>query len=571
MGLKYEIDKYCNDVLTGKIVSGQLLKKTVQRYLDDKKNFLDKGFYFDEKAATRAINFFKFLRHSKGQFAGQVFELSPWQKFAQWNMYGWKLSEYPRNKKYLDPRRFNYSYIEVARKNGKSTYMAGNALYLLDADNESAAEIYCFATKEDQARDAIFKEAKNMINKSPSLKKRLNTMAKSITNNITMSSMKPLGSDSDTQDGLNTSGAICDEYHAHKTAGMFNVIKSSMGARVQPFLHTITTAGFNKNGPCYQERDSCTKILNGILPQENKFAMIFSLDKKDDWEDEKNWGKANPSMDDIPTLLKYLRNEHIDSKPTPNKVTTFKTKNLNIWLGAGQSFVEESIWEQNNIGLDFKDLKGRKCYAGLDLASHMDLNALALFFPDKEPHDLYVVFWCPEEKVQADSDQSNYIQWAQDGYIRSTPGNIMDIDRITNDIIEILDFVDCRGLAFDPARAFHGVIQNLQKTISNAEKILSPFRQGFISMDLPTKELQKFAMGRKLNHGGNPVLSWNNSNANVLRDAAGNNKLDKSDPKRKIDGMVASIMAVGEWLTPDEENEFDNYVKDVLKNGKRFF
>lgn len=570
MGYKYDIDKYCNEVLTGD-KHGELLKKTVQRYLDDKKNFLDKGFYFDEQAATRAINFFKFLRHSKGQFAGKQFELSPWQKFAQWNIYGWKMSEYPRNQKFLDPRRFNYTYIEVARKNGKSTYMAGNALYLLDADKEAAAEIYCFATKEDQARDAIFKEAKNMINKSPSLKKRLHTMAKSIINEGTMSSMKPLGSDSDTQDGLNTSGAICDEYHAHKTAGMFNVIKSSMGARVQPLLHTITTAGFNKNGPCYQERDSCVKILNGVLKQENKFAMIFTLDKKDDWQDETNWDKANPSMAEIPTLKKYLRNEYIDSKPTPSKVTTFKTKNLNIWLGSGESFVEDSIWQQNNKGLNIKDLKGRKCYAGLDLASHMDLNALALFFPDKKPYDLYVIFWCPEDKVQEDSDLSNYTKWAIDGHIRTTPGNIMDIDTITRDILEILNIVDCKGMAFDPSRAFHGVIQNLQKEISNAETFLSPFRQGAMTMDLPTRELQKFAMARQLNHGGNPVLAWNNSNANIIRDHVGNIKLDKSDPKKKIDGMIAAVMAVGEYLTPDDESAFDDYVNDVLKNNKSFF
>ena len=379
-----QAEKYIRNVLSGKTLVCEFTRLAVQRHVDDLRTGKKRGLYFDKKAGEKAIKFSKFIRHTKGEWAGRPLVLEPWQDFIDYVVFGWKNKD--------GTRRFNYAYIEVARKNGKSTMAAKNGLMLMDADNESAAEIYCFATKEEQAKHAIFQEAKNMVLKSPYLKARLQTYAKSIFSELTLSSFKPLGSDSDTQDGLNTHGGICDEYHAQKTDKMYNVIKSSMGSRKNPMMWTITTAGFNITSPCYTERDTCIKILKGILKQDNKFAIIYTLDEADDWENEKTWTKANPNYG-ISVYKKYLKNEFIDSKNNPTRTNNFKTKHLNIWVRQSEDFINDKDWMKCAGKLTWDDCQGRECHAGLDIAKRVDLNALSLLFIDKKPFDLYKLYF----------------------------------------------------------------------------------------------------------------------------------------------------------------------------------
>jgi phage terminase large subunit-like protein len=534
--MESDVKKYCQMVLTGKKPSNLYERLAVERYISDRKN---KKFEFRNDKAEHVIRFFSFLKHSKGEFAGKPFELEPWQKFILWNLFGFYNKD--------GTRRYNYAYIEVPRKNGKSTLAAGIALYLLDADGEPASEVYCFATKEEQAKKTIFNEAKNMVKTSPLLSKRIDVYTKSIFNEISLSYLQPLGSDSTTQDGLNTHAGINDEYHAHKTDGMMNVMKSSTGSRRNWMIFTITTAGLKIDVPCYAERDACTKILKGIIEQDNKFAIIYTIDEEDDWKNPLSWEKANPNWG-VSLKKKYIENEFHDSVNNPTRTNNFKTKHLNVWTRDTITWIRHEDWNRCDMGLKLPDLTGRTCYGGLDLASHMDFNCFALLFTDKKPFDLWVWTWMPEGKLTFEREQANYQQWIDAGYLSTTIGDVADIDTITNKILEVLKTVNCQSIAFDPARAFHGVIQNLQKQ----NITMSEFRQGFITMDTPTKEFEKLVVSRGINHGGNKLLGWMLSNCSVLQDDAGNIKVSKRRSAEKIDGIVASIMAVGEHLTYKE-------------------
>lgn len=541
-------EKYIDDVIKGRIITGKYAYLSVKRHIDDLENHLDKGLYFDKKAANHALKFYPlFLTHTKGrQFAGEKFELSPWEAFIAWVVYGWFNAD--------GTRRFNYVYIEVARKNGKSTFLSGTGLYMLEADGEPGSEVYSFATKEKQAK-IILSEAMNMVKKSPSLNKRLIVYTANIHSDITFSKFEALGSDSKRQDGLNPHCGLNDEYHEHPDDGMFNVIKSAMGSRENPILFTITTAGTNKSGPCYQERNTCVKILEGILEQENKFAIIYTLDEDDNWEDPKNWIKSNPNLN-ISISEKYLVNEYKDCKNNPSRINNFKTKNLNIWTNTNIMFIKDDDWMKCDFKkLTEKDIIGRECYMGLDLASHVDINALSLYFPDDDINDIFIYFWVPEQKVTDNQDKVDYRLWTDQGYLRTTPGNTIDVDFISNDILNIISKVDCKGFAYDRFKAHHGIIQNIAKGMNidmdneNEDSLLSPFGQGFVSMSEPTKTFQELILGQKINHGGNPILRWMNSNVVITTDDAENIKITRRRSSGKVDGMISSVMAIGEWMT----------------------
>jgi len=541
-------EKYVNDVLSGKILACKFIKQACERYLQDLKTGMDRGLYFDKKAAFYAIGFFAFLKHSKGrQFAGKPFILSPWQEFIIWNLFGWKKAD--------GSRRFRSAYIEVAKKNGKSTLMAGIGLEMLIADNEAGSEVYTMATNRDQAK-IVFTEAKNMVNVSPLLKKQVTVFEHNIHILSTFSKLEPLSSDANTFEGKNPHCSIIDEYHVHKTSEIFDNSASAMGARVQPMQLVITTAGLSKIGPCYELHEVCLKILDGVLQDDTLFTMIFTLDKEDEWEDEKVWIKANPNMD-ISVSRTFMREEMKKVLNQPSKRTNFLTKNLNIWTNARGVWIPDEKWIVCKTEKKPEDLLGKACFGGIDLASHVDINALALYFPQTGvPSDLLVWFWIPEGKLDSKEDGVNYRQWVAEGLIKTTPGNVIDIDTISADIIAIRRLYNLKSIAFDPARAYHGVIQNLQKE----EIALSEFRQGFISMDAPTKELEKLVISKLLNHFGNPVLRWMNSNVDLKKDPAGNIKIDKQKSVNKVDGMVAAVMAIGEHMTKDNKKADPNVV-----------
>jgi len=538
---KSVVDRYVDDILNDRIICGKYERLAVERYVSDIESGIDRGLYFDRKAAARSLRWFEFLRHSKGkQFIGKPFELSPWQAFINWNLFGWMNAK--------GTRRFTKSYISVAKKNGKSTYAAGNGLYMTRADGEARAEIYSAATKRDQAK-IVFDEAKNMIKSSPGLTKHFTIYQYSIFDELSGSYFQALSKDSEKQDGLNPHFAIIDEYHAHKDDKIVDNIQSGMGARIQPMLFYITTAGFNRTSPCYDEESVCKQILEGVLEQDDKFAIIFALDEGDDWEDPKLWRKANPNLD-ISVSTEFLIKEYKNAKNNNRKIVNFQTKNLNMWVDSSMSWIKHKDWKECNFGYNPESLIGKTCYGGLDLASHVDFNWFTLAFDgDEGRKELLCWAWIPEAKIENNDDKVDYRTWIDQGWIKVTPGNVVDIEIMLDDIIGICRKYDVQSIGVDPARFYHGVSQGLEK-----EDIkLNEFRQNTVAMDTPTRELEKLVLERKLNHGGNPVLAWMISNVEIMEDTSGNIKASKGKSKNKIDGVIATIMALGESMTPGDD------------------
>jgi phage terminase large subunit-like protein len=530
-------EKYINDVLSGETVVGEYARLAVERHVKDLETGIDRGLYFDKKAANKAMRWFTFLRHSKGRdFVGQKFELAPWQAFIVYSIFGWMRSN--------GTRRFRKAYISVAKKNGKTTFAAGIALYMIKADGEPRAEAYAGASKYSQAK-ICFDEAKAMISSSPGLSEYFTAFSQSIYDELTGSYFQPLASDNERQDGLNPHFALIDEYHAHKSNALVDNLQSGMVNRSQPLIMMITTAGFNRNCPCYNEEKTCKNILQGILEQDDKFAIIFSMDENDDWEDPVNWQKANPNLN-ISLSLESLEDEYKEVLNNNHKLNNFLTKNLNLWVDSATGFIKLADWRECNKPIDVETLRGRRCFGGLDLAAHEDFNCFSLDFEMEDGEHVLLMFsWIPEFKTTIKRDRVDYRLWKKQGWIITTPGNVIDINQQINDILEIVRIYDVQSIAFDPARAYHGVVQGLQ---ANDIK-MSEFRQTTMALDSPTRELEKLVLSRKLNHLGNPVLAWMISNVEIMEDSSGNIKPSKGRSSEKIDGVLSTVMAIGERMT----------------------
>ena len=330
---KYPAELYAEQVRSGEILVCEYVRLAVERYYADLDRALDMGRYFDKKAAMRAIRFIEKLKHTKGEWAGQRFRLEPWQQFVLWNIFGWKNAD--------DTRRFRYAYIEIARKNGKTALSAGIGLYMLFADGESRPEVYSAATVKDQAK-ICFSDAAEIV-KATDLKNYLTPYRNSIVYELKGGTMKPLSSDYGTHDGLNPSCGIIDEFHAHKDSGMFDVIKSAFGARRQPLMFIITTAGFDKSGVCYAYRENVIKVLRGVNEDDSLFGIIYTLDDKSEWDDPKMWIKANPNLG-VSLSADYLADQVKDAKNRPEAVRNVMTKNVDLWVDAERTWILDDVW-----------------------------------------------------------------------------------------------------------------------------------------------------------------------------------------------------------------------------------
>lgn len=527
--------QYQKDILSGKIPSCKWVKLAMKRQINDLKNGKKRGLIFDEVAANRAISFFSFLKHWKGRHSGQRFDLLPWQEWMIMVLYGWKKTD--------GSRRFRYSYAELARKNGKTTLAGGNALFALIADGEAGAEIYTAATKRDQAKIA-FNDAKSMVQNSPDLSKVIEIYQHNLHVTSTLSKLEPLSSDQNTLDGLNPHFALVDEYHAHKDDGLYNVLKSGMGSRKQPLLYVITTAGFNKFAPCYAMRRTCCEILEGIKHDDAQFALIYTLDEDDDWQDEKTWIKANPSLG-ASISLEFLKQEVLQAQNNPTQMVNLLTKNFNIWTDASQVWIEDKHWQLCEQEIDLESLHGLPCYGGLDLASKRDLNAFTLIFPKEEELISITWYWLPELMMQdrVRKDGVRYDLWSEQSHITLTEGNVTDQRKIKLDIMAICEAFDVQMIAFDRWNSDQLVLQLMEEGIE-----MKPYGQGFASMSTPTKTFESKIYEGKFIHNGNPVTRWMLSNVELMRDPAGNIKPDKSKSTEKIDGIVSNVMAIGIYL-----------------------
>ncbi len=535
----HPVTKYARDVKSGKIPACKLVKLACKRHLSDLRFGKKRGIYFDELEADYALDFFGFLNHSKGEWAGETFELEPWQQFIVGSIFGWLRED--------GTRRFRTAYNEIPRKNGKSTLAAGIGLTLFFADGEPGAEVYTAATKKDQAK-IVFEEAKNMVLASAHLKKRIGVFKTNLHMLSQRAKLEPLGADEDTMDGLNVHGAIIDEVHAHKNRGVVEVLETATGARRQPLQFEITTAGYDRNSICWEHHDYSTKILEGIIEDDTWFAFITSIDEKDDWTNPDTWIKANPNLG-VSAKLDDLIRKCEKAKHLPAAQNAFRRLHLNQWTEQANRWINMTSWNKCKGHVDAELLAGKECYGGLDLASTTDIAAFVLYFPTELKALSY--FWIPEENIQerVNRDRVPYDAWVRDGHITATEGNVVDYDVIRSDINALGETFNIQEIAADRWNATQIITQ-----LEGDDFTMIPFGQGFASMAAPTKELGRLITGKELQHGDNPVLSWMASNMTVKQDAAGNLKPDKEKSTEKIDGIVALIMAIGRATLSKDDN-----------------
>lgn len=548
------VTKYAKEVLAGNIVAGELVKLACQRHMDDLKKSKTRAYSykFDIERAERSIDFFGLLRHSKGDKAGDAIELELWQCFRIGSVFGWV-------EKKTGLRRFFEAYNQVARKNGKSTEAAGIGIELLTIDGEQGAEIYSAATKRDQAR-IIFEEAKRMVRASSHIKKHIDIFQLNMNMPKTNSKFEPLSADANSLDGLNIHGGIIDELHAHKTRDVYDVLVTATGARRQPLIWIVTTAGFNTNGICYERYEYALKVLKGAVEDESYFAYIAQPDDGDDPFDIITWKKANPNLD-VSVFKEDLEKKAKQAKEIPAALTNFMAKHLNIWVNAEASWlnmVKYNECEEANQDISINDLDGKECYCGVDLSATTDLTCVNLEFALPDGRYAWVSqSFMPEEdlKEKERRDKVPYGAWAREGYITLTPGIVIDYEWIQSYITEKAKIYKIKEIDFDPWNATQFANGMINEGFECVE-----IRQGYRTMSEPTKDVEKLVLEKKLVTFNNPVLKWAFSNAVVKIDPAGNVKLDKSKATQKIDPVIAGITAHVRGMLGGTSFDLNNHI-----------
>lgn len=540
-------NQYARDVLNGKILACKSIQLACQRHLNDLKISLDKDYpyRFDRELAERACRFVQLLPHSSGDLAGQKLKLEPWQAFAFSSIFGWVTK---KTKK----RRFREAYIRVARKNGKSFFAAGIGTYMFCADGENSAEVYCGATTMAQAKK-VFTPARQMADRLPSLRLKfdISVWVDSLT--------RPDGSlfapiAGKPGDGDSPHCAIIDEYHEHDTDHMYEAMTLGMGARSQPLTLIITTAGTSLESPCYDKDKQVKEMLNGHVPNERLFGLIYELDEGDDWTDPTNFIKANPNLD-VSISFDDLLAEMEVAKQVPRKVNAFKTKRLNIWVSGKAAFYNMTQWHAAaDKSLRYEDFAGEDYYLGLDLAQRLDLNAgVGVFVREIEGKKHYYCispkFWVPEDTVRSTDPKiaktaDRYVKFVEMGALEATDGAEADYREILASIIDLQEINKVRisEIPIDPSGATalsHELQDHGFEPIS--------IRQDYTNMSPPMKELEAALAGGRFHHDGNPVLSWCISNV-IGKNVPGSDDIvrpTKGDKQSKIDGATALFMAIG--------------------------
>lgn len=549
-------EQYAEDVIAGRgHPVGELCRLSVQRHLND----LDRSrrgeipYRFAPELANHALDFIQKQRHVKGIMASQrqTLKLEPFQQFNWAVIFGW-VGRHEETGTIV--RRFTKYYNERARKGGKSTEMAAIGNYGLIADGEEGAEIYSAATKLTQAKE-VFNIAKSMMNKFkkdyPLYRNDILSLKENITYLTTESKFEPLPSDADTLDGLNPHFALIDEMHAHKDDELLKVLETGMGARANPLLAIITTAGDNIYGPCYRIRKTNIDILRGIKKDERSFSMIYTLDEGDDWHDQSLWYKPNPNMGKAPYLT-YLQDMYQKAITEGSSAEIqFKTKNLNIWTTTGITWIRDEKWMAAGTEWEWEMLRRRPCHIGMDLSTYHDLTCLILLFPpwnDDEKFRVLCKFYCPEDNIEKRSrtDGVNYVEWAKDGYIKAMPGESIDEEYLLRDLEEAKGLFEIQLLSYDPALAY-----KLVQKVENMGIDTESFGQNTRDMNAPIREVEKLIVQKTLDHGCHPILRWNVSNVALYKDTNDKVKFDKKRVTERIDGCVGLAMAMGGYLKSD--------------------
>ena len=493
--------------------------------------------HYDKSKADRAVTFIQNLCHTKGKWAGQKFILLPWQEQIVRDIFGIVKED--------GNRQFLTAYIEIPKKNGKSELAAAIALYLLYADNEASAEVYGAACDRNQA-SIVFDVAKQMVLMSRPLEKRSKIMSatKRIVNYSNAGFYQVLSAETGTKHGFNVSGLVFDEIHAQPNRHLYDVLtKGSGDAREQPLFFIITTAGTDKNSICYELHTKALDILKGRKNDTSFYPVVYGLSDEEDWNDESNWLKANPSLGHT-IGLDRVREAYKQALDNPAEENVFKQLRLNMWTNSTVAWIPEHVYNKGDAPINFESLKGRECYAGLDLSSTSDITAFVLVFPPRNELENYIIlpyFWLPKDtlELRCRRDHVLYDVWEQQGYLKTTEGNVVHYGFIEKFIEDLSKLYNIKEIAYDRWNATQ-MVQNLE----DMGLTMIPFGQGYKDMSPPSKELFKLMMEGRIQHGGQPVLKWMSQNVVMRQDPAGNIKPDKEKSIEKIDGIVALIMGI---------------------------
>ena len=499
--------------------------------------FKQKTSVYDKSAADYAVAFIENLCHTKGTWAGKPFELIDWQEQIIRDLFGTlKPNGY---------RQFNTAYIEIPKKQGKSELAAAVALLLTCGDGEERAEVYGCAADRQQAA-IVFDVAADMVRMCPALSKRVKILAsqKRLIYTPTNSFYQVLSAEAYSKHGFNIHGVVFDELHTQPNRKLFDVMtKGSGDARMQPLYFLLTTAGTDTHSICYETHQKAKDIIEGRKIDSTFYPVIYGADESDDWTDPKVWKKANPSLD-ITVGIDKVKAACDSAKQNPGEENAFRQLRLNQWVKQAVRWMPMEKWDKCAFSVDEDELEGRICYGGLDLSSTTDITAFVLVFPPLDEEDKYIIlpyFWIPEDNLtlRVNRDHVPYDVWERQGYLQTTEGNVVHYGFIEKFIEKLGERFNIREIAFDRWGAVQ-MVQNLE----GMGFTVVPFGQGFKDMSPPTKELMKLVLEQKIAHGGHPVLRWNMDNIYIRTDPAGNIKADKEKSTEKIDGAVATIMAL---------------------------
>lgn len=538
---------YANDVVAGKLPAGLYVRLACQRFLADLQR-TDWPYWYDADRADKAVRFMELMPHTKGKWAAKSERLilEPWQCFAECNLFGWVRTD-------TGLRRFRESYEEVPRKNGKSARVAARGLYLFCADGESGAEVYSGATTEKQAHE-VFRPAWQMVQKLKGLRDRYGIEQAGNPKNpgpmyVTSDMSKFETMIGKPGDGSSPHAAIVDEYHEHDTDHMVDAMQTGMGAREQPLLSIITTAGSNLSGPCYEKRRDVIRILEGQVQDDTIFGVIYGIDEDDAWDDPASLVKANPNYG-VSVFSEFLLAQLEQARRSASKQNAFRTKHLNQWVGARTVWMNMLAWQRQKRAFGIEDFKGCPCWMAVDLASKKDVAALILLFLKDGEYYVVPKFYVPESAAE---ENEKYRDFVTDGCMVATPGTMTDYAFIEEDIKALAKVVSLQDIAFDDWQANYLITR-----LSETSLPVVDYNQTVKNMSEPMKEVEARVLDRKLWHDGNPVMTWMMGNVSAKIDAKENiypRKDNESDPFCKIDGPVALIMAMGRAILGAEEKK----------------
>jgi phage terminase large subunit-like protein len=541
------VTSYATAVLAGEVRAGRLVLLACERHLRDleltrQPGGHPDGLWLDLVAVDRAVQFFACLHHSKGEWAGEAFVLQPWQCFIVGSLLGWKRAD--------GTRRFRSSYVEVPRKNGKSTLLAGLGLYGLVMDGEPGAEVYVAATHRDQAR-LVWGEASRMRDRSPSLASRVRKFVGSLVVEETNSKMVPLGADADTLDGLNPSLVIIDELHAHRDRSVLDVMTTALGSRRQPLLVAITTAGTDRTSVCWEQHSYIGRVLSGTVSDDSTFGYIATIDQGDDWRTEAAWRKANPNLG-VSVKIDFLAAAAAKAEKVPAAQNSFRRLHLDEWTEAVDAWLTAGVWEAVQTSeLDIVDYRGAPAWAAIDISSRRDLTALVTVVEDGDGLVAFPRFWMPGDGVleRSERDGVDYAAWRDQGLITATPGPVVGVAFVARAIADLAALLDLQAVAGDAYRR-----AELQDALDElgCEVPLHDHPQGFrrsagseLWMPGSVDAAENMLVGGKVRVAENPILTWNVASVCMTPSPEGNRKPDKRKSVSRIDGALALIQAAG--------------------------